>query len=113
MITNAGMTLYHKGYDLVTRLETWTRYNFSNVWWFGNKGATVSEGYTDNDTVQVRIPYFEGLDTSVLSLGDIIVKGIVTQDIQTQQDLKMQVYNITSINDNSFGNNPHIHLIGQ
>ena len=35
-------------------------------------------------------------------------------DIKTQQDLKeYEIYNITSINDNKFGTNPHIHIGGR
>ena len=38
----------------------------------------------------------------------------LTTEINTQQDLVgHEVYNITSINDNEFGNNPHIHIGGK
>ena len=49
-----------------------------------------------------------------IAIGDIIVQGTITTDIDTQQDLSSyDIYNITSINNNNFGNNPHIHLGGK
>ena len=45
---------------------------------------------------------------------DILIKGNLTTEINTQQDLVgHEIYNITSINDNEFGNNPHIHIGGK
>ena len=66
--------------------------------------------------VQVRIPYDlnEGLDFEDFAVGDIIVQGTLNIDIQTQDDLKNYlIYNITSLNNNNFGNNQHIHLGGK
>ena len=115
MITNASLTHYHKTLDETTRLEKWIRYNYENVWWFGGKGSSINKGYENANDVDVRIPYDKnGIDISNLAIGDIIVKGTLDTDITTQQDLKnYEVYNITSINDNNFGINPHIHLGGK
>lgn len=115
MITNASLTHYHKTIDDETRLEKWIRYNYDNVWWFGGKGSSINKGYENANDVDVRIPYDKNdIDISNLAIGDIIIKGILDTDITTQQDLKnYEVYNITSINDNNFGNNPHIHLGGK
>ena len=115
MITNNSITIYHKsGLDLSTRLEIWTRYNYNNVWFFGGKGAGINKGYDNANDVQIRIPYDENLNVSNFAIGDIVVEGTLQQDIQTQQDLEnYNVYNITSINDNNFGNNPHIHIGGK
>ena len=115
MITNSSLTVYHKGFNENTRLETWTRYNYNKVWFFGGKGAGINKGYDNANDVQIRIPYSlnDGLDFGNFSIGDIVVQGTLTTDIQTQQDLDGQIYNITSINDNTFGNNPHIHLGGR
>jgi len=116
MLVNGGVTIYHKGLDEETTFETWTRYNYSNAWFFGGKGAGINKGYQDANDVEVRIPYSqnEGPDIKDFAIGDIIVKGILTTDIETQRDLKdYQTYNITSINNNIFGNNPHIHIGGK
>ena len=115
MITNASLTHYHKTIDDETRLEKWIRYNYDNVWWFGGKGSSINKGYENANDVDVRIPYDKNdIDISNLAIGDIIIKGILDTDITTQQDLKnYEVYNITSINDNNFGINPHIHLGGK
>ena len=115
MITNASLTHYHKTLDEATRLEKWIRYNYENVWWFGGKGSSINKGYENANDVNVRIPYDKNeIDISNLAIGDIIVKGTLDTDITTQQDLKnYEIYNITSINNNNFGVNPHIHLGGK
>lgn len=115
MITNSSLTVYHKSFDETTRLEKWTRYNYSNVWFFGGKGAGINKGYDNANDVQVRIPYDQnnGLDINNFAIGDILIEGTLNTDIETQEDLDDLIYNITSINDNNFGNNQHIHLGGK
>ena len=115
MITNASLTHYHKTLDETIRLEKWIRYNYENVWWFGGKGSSINKGYENANDVNARIPYDKNdIDIGNLAIGDIIVKGTLNTDITTQQDLKnYEVYNITSINDNNFGINKHIHLGGK
>ena len=114
MITNSSLTLYHRGYDNEKRKTTWTRYNFDNVWWFGGKGASINKGYDNANNVDIRIPYQIDMNLSNIAIGDIIVQGTLTTDIDTQQDLSSyDIYNITSINNNNFGENPHIHLGGK
>ena len=116
MITNSSLTIYHKSINYTTHLEEWTRYNYSNVWFFGGKGAGINKGYDNANDVQIRIPYNKnsGLNINNFSIGDIIVQGTLDLNITTQQDLSnYQVYNITSINNNNFGHNQHIHLGGK
>lgn len=116
MITNNSLTVYHKsGLDLSTHLEKWTRFNYDKVWFFGGKGAGINKGYDNANDVQIRIPYdANDVDINNFSIGDIVVEGTLGIDIDTQQDLdNYNFYNITSINNNDFGNNPHIHLGGK
>ena len=116
MITNSSVTIYHmSGLDISTNYEIWTRYNYDNVWFFGGKGAGINKGYDNANDVQVRIPYSknDGLDFGNFSIGDIVVKGTLSQDIQTRQDLGEDIYTITSLNNNNFGNNPHIRIGGK
>lgn len=115
MITNNSLTIYHKTFNEETKLEEWTRYNYSKVWFFGGKGAGINKGYDQANDVEVRIPYDQnnGLNIENFSIGDIIVQGTFETDIETQQDLEGLIYNIISINNNNFGNNSHIHLRGK
>lgn len=116
MITNSSLTVYHKGFNENTRLETWTRYNYKNTWFFGGKGAGIDKGYDNANDVQIRIPYGqnEGLDIGNFAIGDIVVQGTLETDIKTQSDLSdYMIYNITSIKNNNFGNNQHIHIGGR
>lgn len=116
MITNSTLTIYHmSGLDVATHLEKWDRYNYSDVWFFGGKGAGINSGYENANDVQIRIPYSKNpeLDFGNFSIGDIVVYGTLSQDIQTAQDLQCDTYVITSLNNNTFGNNPHIHIGGK
>ena len=117
MITNSSLTIYHKsGLDLTTHFEKWDRYNYDKVWFFGGKGAGINKGDDNANDVQIRIPYDKnsGLNINNFAIGDIIVQGTLDRDINTQQDLdNYMVYNITSINNNNFGINQHIHLGGK
>ena len=114
MITNSSLTIYHKEYDEETRLDKWKRYNYDKVWFFGGKGASINKGYDNANDVDIRIPYNDRVNVDNIAIGDILVKGAVNADITTQQDLlNYEIYNIISINDNNFGNNPHIHIGGK
>lgn len=117
MITNSSLTVYHKsGLDVSTRLETWTRYNYEKVWFFGGRGAGINKGYDNANDFDCRIPYDKntGLDINNFEVGDIVVQGALDINITTQEDLnEYLIYNITSINNNNFGNNPHIHIGGK
>lgn len=113
MITNTDLTVFHKGLDPETRLETWTRYYYSNVWWFDKKGTSLNAGYTSTNDVQIRIPYNtnENADISNFGIGDILYRGNLEKVVEKQSDVP-NAYNITSITDNQFGNEPHIHIGG-
>lgn len=112
MITNKTITYYHKSLD-ANKLEKWTRYVFDKVWAFGGKGSGTNKGYENANDVDIRIPMEIANDTSIFARGDIVVVGL-NGEIEKQSDLQdKEFYNITSININDFGNNPHIHLGGK
>ena len=114
MIVNSSLTVYHKGFDS-DMLETWTRYNYSNVWVFGGHGAGINKGYENANDIEIRIPYGQNADLDIrnFSIGDIVVPSTLSINITQQQDLTVDFYNITSITDNTFGNSKHIHLGGK
>lgn len=115
MIANNSVTIYHKTFNKQERVEEWIRYNFDNVWFFGSHGAGINKGYDNANDVDVRISYNDhDINIDNIAMGDILVKGNVEVDIDTQQDLTgYDVYNITLINDNNFGHTPHVHLGGK
>lgn len=115
MITNNDITIYHKTFNKQDRIEVWERYNYDNVWWFGSHGAGINKGYENANDVDVRISYNKhSVDLSKISIGDILVKGKVQINIETKQDLNSyEVYEITLINNNNFGSEPHLHLGGK
>ena len=116
MLINSDMTLYHKVHDAETRLEKWERYYIEKVWWYGGKGANTQTGYENANDVQIRIPYESNEDSNIadFSIGDIVCKGNIEKTITSQSELNgVEYYNITAINNNTFGNNAHIHLGGK
>lgn len=112
MITNKAITYYHKTLN-ENKIEVWNRYVFGNVWEFGGKGSSINKGYENANDVNIRIPMRYVLDTSIFQIGDIIAIGMQSE-ISKQSDLQgKEFYNVTSININDFGNNPHVHLGGK
>lgn len=116
MLVNSSLTVYHKVLNKDTRLEEWIRFNYDNVWWYGGKGSGINKGYENANDVNIRIFYKNNkeLDFNNFQIGDILIQGNIDEDITTQQDLPQNIiYNITSLNNNNFGNNPHIHIGGK
>ena len=117
MLTNSKLTVYHyAGVDENTHYDVWTRYNYDKVWFFGGQGAGINKGYDNANDVQIRIPYDENanLDINNFSMGDILVQGELSENITRQQDLQdYLIYNITSLTDNTYGKNKHIHIGGK
>lgn len=113
MLVNSSLTVYHKVSD--NHDYKWVRYNYDNIWWFGGKGASLNKGYENANDVQIRIPYDinSNLDYKNFSQGDILIPDYVTSDITSEEDIQSEYYNITSLNNNVFGNNKHIHIGGK
>ena len=113
MLVNSSLTVYHK--VEIDHDYKWVRYNYDNIWWFGGKGSSLNKGYENANDVQIRIPYDLNpeLDYNNFGIGDILVKGTIKTDITSESDIKSEYYNITSLNNNTFGNNQHIHISGK
>ena len=116
MITNAEITIYHKEFDSKRKKEKWRRFNYDRVWKYGGVGSSINKGYDVANDIDIRIPYNknEKLNIKNFSVGDIIVIGKTQLNINRQQDLsKYEIYNITSIINNTVGIEPHIHIGGK
>lgn len=113
MLVNSSLTVYHKVSD--NHDYKWVRYNYDNIWWFGGKGSSLNKGYDNANDVQIRIPYDLNpkLDYNNFGIGDILVKGTIKNNITSESDIESEYYNITSLNNNVFGNNKHIHVSGK
>ena len=112
MLVNSSLTVYHK--VVKNREDTWEKHFYKNIWWFGGKGASLNKGYENANDVQIRIPYDlnSSLDYNNFGIGDILVQG-EHKDITSEEDIQGEYYNITSLNNNTFGNNKHIHVSGK
>lgn len=113
MITNSSLTVYHKIKN--EHKYEWKRFYYKNVWWFGGKGTSLNKGYENANDVQIRIPYESNKDLKYenFEIGDILIKGKVVKDIKSENEIDEEYYNITSLNNNVFGNSKHIHVSGK
>lgn len=104
MITNKDITIYHKMLNEQTRLEEYRNFYYPDCWVFGGKGASINKGYENANDIEIRIPYStnEDLNIADFKIGDIIYIGKGVKFVKTQNDLNGEVYNITSITNNTF-----------
>lgn len=104
MLTNKDITIYHKMLNEETRLEEYRSFYYQNCWVFGGKGASINKGYENANDIEIRIPYStnENLNIADFTIGDIIFIGKGIKFVKTQNDLNGEVYNITSIINNTF-----------
>ena len=112
MLVNSSLTVYHK--VEIDHDYKWARYFYKNIWWFGGKGSSLNKGFAEANDVQIRIPYDlnRSLNYNNFGIGDILVQG-EHKDITSEKDIQGEYYNITSLNNNVFGNNRHIHVSGK
>lgn len=112
MLVNSSLTVYHK--IEIDHDYKWASHFYKNIWWFGGKGSSTNKGYDNANDVQIRIPYDlnPNLDYNNFGIGDILVQG-EHKDITSEQEIQGEYYNITSLNNNIFGNNKHIHVSGK
>lgn len=113
MISNCPvLTYYHKTLDN-NKIEKWIKYYFYDVWEHGQNGATVNEGYTTNNKVEIIIPIEKVKDKSIFANGDILLIG-KGNDITMQKDLQgKEFYNVIQWEVDDYGTRPHVYLGGQ
>lgn len=121
MLVNSSLTVYHEKYDEEKRINTWIRFNYGSedenkVWFHGGKGASTNKGYDNANDINIRIPYDINTDLNIdnFKIGDILVPTYIDLDIITPKDLNnYEKYSITSIINNTYGINKHIHIGGK
>lgn len=102
MLANADITIYHKKYDPIARLDKWHSTQYQSVNWYGKQAATVGDsGLNTADSYLVRIPTTEFIE---IKSGDIVVKGLVNDIITGPSSLKAYTrFVVTSVGDNRRG----------
>ena len=109
MLTNSDCTIYSRvrGDD---GEHTWNKQYVPECWWFEDTQSSITtEGLASADVLTVRIA-----DLSVVvKKGDFIVKGNCPVDMQTVKDLAdYDYFKVTKANYNTFGDSPHIRVVG-
>lgn len=120
-IRNAHITLYHHTWDAAQRRDVWTHTQYRGVSWYGGLGISDSGGRsassgagsdTAADGYIVRI--YGSAEVAVLP-GDIVVKGLVTDEITAASELTQKYaesWRVTGVRDNRRGGRPHWRIEG-
>lgn len=96
--------------DAEKNQDTWKRQYVKECWWFEDtKSSVTTDGLKSADVLKVRIP-----DMSVVvKKGDYILKGMCKVNMTTIKDLaEYDYFKVTSANYNTFGDEPHIKVVG-
>ena len=93
---NADITIYNKIFNKETRLDDYISYQIKGVSWNDKKMVKINQGIENANQLNVFI-----FSDKIYKLneGDIIVKGLIYDNIKTQKELENKydnVYNITS-----------------
>lgn len=104
MITRGSITLYHKNKG---KEPSYDKYIVKNAWYFNYNGSNFNKGISSTDDIQIRIPYGI-ISIKNIDIGDLVIIG-EGKDIKLTKELN-KYYTISSINNNNFGSNPHIHI---
>lgn len=115
MYTNNSCTIYHRGYDPVKRMDTWSRTYVEDVYLETTRGQKLmSEGWSSDCNMFLIIPY-QPLE---ISEQDIIVEGIADEDISSSFSVadihkKYNAFTVIAVDKFNFGYNPHYEIRGK
>lgn len=100
VIPNSHITVYNKYIDTTTRAEKYQRTVINNVVWQSQKAITRAQEQVAANSALVMIPFALGADYLkpkawqaarsgkwTLQEGDVIVRGVVAQEITTEYTL--------------------------
>lgn len=134
VLTNATITVYNRGYDSLTRFDTWHRTVIENVHVYVNHKASAGDsGLNSAEVYKIRIPTdVENADQYLppeeyaklkdpeehwtIQTDDQIVLGEYDQEIERPADLKdvrLRHCKVLSWSDNRFGGLPHWRIEGE
>lgn len=133
MIINDSLTIYNRKLNLETKQYVYNRTEIPEIHWYTDQKTSVSDkGLASADIYKIRIPgnqtgnFLPASEYAALSFGeeknywtvengDLFVKGIVTDEITKESDLKNKHYvygKVMSYSDNRKGGIPHIRIGG-
>lgn len=112
MIPNAHITIYNKYIDVATRTEKYQRSEIYNCVWQASRSVSRFKEQVQSNTLLVLIPFASDTgyqepkawqidrDGWTLQEGDIVVRGLVTDEIDTEyrvSDLRTEHQNVFAI----------------
>ena len=110
MLVNSDCTIFHRVRDAEANQDTWKRQYVKECWWFEDtKSAATTDGLKSADVLKVRIPDLR----VVVKKDDYILRGMCQVNMSTIKDLAGHDYfKVVSANYNTFGDEPHIKVVG-
>lgn len=110
MLINSDCTIYSRIRDPSSGLSTWERQYVEKCWWFVETKSTITtDGLKSADVLKARI---YDLEVKVKK-DDILVKGDCKIEMETVKDLAgCEYFKAVTANCNTFGDNPHIKVVG-
>lgn len=128
MYTNSDITVYNKA--VVNRETIYIRATIKGVFWSDSEGSNrLKMGVESSDKTRVFIPFSAEFskpfevdgkkflkDTNAcmtLSVGDLVVQGIIDDEIKTQKELeksRFKVREITSVDVKNYGSRDMQHV---
>lgn len=135
MITNASLTIYNRKMNPATKQYVYKRTEIPEIHWYTDQKVQImagDKGLASADLYKIRIPanqtdkflpaneyaaltFGEETDYWTVENGDLFVRGIVTDEITKESDLKSKHYiygKVMSYSDNRSGGIPHIRIGG-
>jgi hypothetical protein len=113
--TNTNLTLYSR--SISGGLESWTRSVIRDVQWENTKAANlIASGLQSANAVDVYIPTHNRTTTITIKPGDVIVEGIVTDEIDTEYTISnlkadnADVVVVKTVDRYDFGSSPLRHI---
>lgn len=110
MLVNSDCTIYsRKPVENLSEFQ-WEEQYVKECWWFEEiKSSVTTEGLKSADVLKVRIPDL----TISVKKDDIILKGNCPVEMRTVKDLEgYKYFKVVTANYNSFGDEPHIKVVG-
>ena len=98
MITDSDITIYHQTVNSVTRIPEWQSVQIKNVHWEESQGVNITNsGLANADRYKIFIPHSNMPLGLVIQPGDIVVKGLVTDEITSSSQLEKKYPSVAKV----------------
>lgn len=98
MITDSDITVYRQQVDPATRELVWSRAQIKKVHWEESQGINIAaSGLSNADRYKIFIPYSNVPEGHKIVPGDVIVKGLVEDEITSSSQLEKKYTQVAKV----------------